>query len=119
MIDDFDEELFEEDIDDDTLESMNKQYIVDMVSDMEPVYDETDSDWLIKEQKKYHEELRGIKREKNGRLKKGSQLAKKYEHKESNIILRYAAGMKPSQIVETTGYGKSSVYDVIKKYKNN
>ena len=81
-------------------------------------YDESDDDWLLREQIRYSEEKRGIRRDRKGRLKKGSQLAKRYDNKEVDIWLRYSAGMTPAQIIKTTRYSKSSVYDVIKKKKS-
>jgi len=110
--------IFEEEYDDDTMELLHEQSIIGMAAGGYDCFDYMDDDWIIREQRRCNEEERGIRRQKNGRLKKGSQLAKKYKNKEQDIYLRYAAGMTPAQIVETTGYSKSSVYDVIKKYRN-
>lgn len=80
-----------------------------------------DDEWIIREQRKAQreqfEKLHNIKRDKRGRLNAGALLAKKDCCNEDMIWLRYASGMSPKQIVDCMGCSKSTVYNVIKKYK--
>lgn len=64
------------------------------------------------------EQKRNIKRDRKGRLNKGSALARKDTCNEVEIILRHASGMAVKEIVECMGCSKSTVYNAIKKYKN-
>lgn len=80
-----------------------------------------DDEWIIRGQRKAQreqfEKVRNIKRDKRGRLNKGALLAKKDCCNEDEIWLRYMSGMSAKQIVDCMGCSSSTVYNVIKKYK--
>ena len=58
-----------------------------------------------------------IVRDKRGRLNKGALLASKDNCQAEKILLRYASGMSVREMVECLGCSKSTVYNVIKKYR--
>ena len=69
------------------------------------------------EQREYFDKKHNIKRDKRGRLNSGALLAKKDNCNEKGILLRYMSGMTVKEIVECMGCSKSTVYNVIKNYK--
>ena len=77
-------------------------------------------DALIRiEQRKEFDKKHNIKRDKRGRLNSGALLAKKDNCNETDIIQKYMSGMTVKEIVECLGCSKSTVYNVIKNYKEN
>lgn len=77
-------------------------------------------DALIRiERRKVFDKKHNIKRDKRGRLNSGALLAKKDNCNENAILLRYMSGMTVKEIVECMGCSKSTVYNVIKNYKEN
>lgn len=76
--------------------------------------------WMYKMQKKHFQEQfneeRNIERDKQGRLNKGAKLAQMYNREKMWEL--YCSGMSPKQIIEHTGYKKSTVYAVLKEYKD-
>lgn len=76
--------------------------------------------WDYKMKKKHFPEQfneeRNIERDEHGRLNKGAKLAQMYNR--DKIWELYCSGMTPKQIIGHTGYKKSTVYAVIKEYKD-
>ena len=70
-----------------------------------------------KSKRKQFEEEHNIKRDKKGRLNEGAILAKKDNCDELSIIIRYKSGMPVKEIVKDLNCSKSTVYNVISKYK--
>lgn len=64
-----------------------------------------------------HKKKQNIRRDRKGRLEKGSMIAKKRSCDEQSIISLYKSGYAVKEIVEFRGCSKSTVYNVIKKYK--
>lgn len=79
--------------------------------------DEDIDAWIEYEKRKEFEASRNIKRDKRGRLNKKAVLAKKDNCDKIGILLRYKGGMSVKEIVQCMGCSKSTVYNVIKKYK--
>ena len=79
-------------------------------------------DWPTEEEhrrqvREEFEKRRNIKRDEKGRLNKGAKLAHKDRCNEWVIINYYVGGLSVKEIVKATGAGKSTIYNMIKKYK--
>ena len=82
-------------------------------------------EWPPEEEERYYreqrrkefEKKRNIKRDEKGRLNKVAKLAHKDACDELKIWLHYCAGSSVKEIVEATGLGKSTIYNVIKRKK--
>ena len=71
------------------------------------------------ERRKKFEADRNIKRDWHGRLNKGARLAQQDKCDNKKIWLLYSSGLTVKAIVNIMGCGKSTVYNVIKEYKEN
>ena len=83
-----------------------------------------DNDWakdLVNEKMKLdrQKELKNEKRDKRGRLEKGSRIASRLSCDKYEIRYLYQTGHSVKQIVEHLGCSKSTVYKVIKEMKNS
>lgn len=76
--------------------------------------------WTYEMEKKHFPEQfneeRNIVRDEHGRLNKGAKLAQMYNR--DKMWELYCSGMSVKRIIEHTGYKQSTVYAVIKEYKD-
>ena len=79
----------------------------------EPLTDEEIEKHFEEERKK----KQNVRRDRKGRLEKGSMIAKKRSCDEEEILALYKGGFTVKKIVEFRGCSKSTVYNVIKEYK--
>ena len=76
----------------------------------------TDEEIALYNDEQYKKKL-NLARDEKGRLKKGATIARKRICDEEDLWLLYSGGYTVKEIIELRGCSKSTVYNVIKKYK--
>ena len=76
----------------------------------------TDEEIALYNDEQYKKKL-NLARDEKGRLKKGATIARKRICDEEDLWLLYSGGCTVKEIIELRGCSKSTVYNVIKKYK--
>ena len=76
----------------------------------------TDEEIALHDDEEYKKKL-NLARDEKGRLKKGATIARKRICDEEDLWWLYSKGRTVKEIIELRGCSKSTVYNVIKKYK--
>lgn len=76
----------------------------------------TDEEIALYNDEQYKKKL-NLARDEKGRLKKGATIARKRICDEEDLWSLYSGGYTVKKIIELRGCSKSTVYNVIKKYK--
>ena len=76
----------------------------------------TDEEIALHDDEEYKKKL-NLARDEKGRLKKGATIARKRICDEEDLWSLYSGGCTVKEIIELRGCSKSTVYNVIKKYK--
>ena len=76
----------------------------------------TDEEIALHDDEEYKKKL-NLARDEKGRLKKGATIARKRICDEEDLWWLYSMGCTVKEIIELRGCSKSTVYNVIKKYK--